>query len=70
MPDMHQAPYVPYPSMQYSYDHVPQYGHPQQPPPLFPLPMGIPLLPDLQFGSNDEILRALQDLDVSKLANV
>ncbi|KAH7931228.1 hypothetical protein BV22DRAFT_981015, partial [Leucogyrophana mollusca] len=73
MPDMHHQPpgaYMPYPSMQYGF-HDPggQYSQPPLlPQSLFPS-LGLPL-PDFQFGSNDEILRAIQDLDVSKIASV
>ena len=41
----------------------------QQHPSLFSTPMGVPLN-DLAFGSNEDILRALQDLDMAKIANV
>jgi hypothetical protein len=56
---------TPYPQMQYGYS--PHAAHPSST--VFPTPMSLPL-PDLSHGSNDDILRALQDLDVSKLANV
>jgi hypothetical protein len=56
---------APYPQMQYGYS--PHAAHPSST--VFPTPMGPPL-PDLSHSSNDDILRALQDLDVSKLANV
>lgn len=36
---------------------------------LFPTPNNLPF-PDLAFGSNEDVLRALQDLDISKIAGV
>lgn len=73
----HGPQYMPYPPppMGYQYHPSPQYGHPpphpsaQQPPSLFATPIGVPLN-DLAFGSNEDILRALQDLDMGKIANV
>jgi hypothetical protein len=68
----HDAPphYMPYPSINFPF---PAPAHPygqssSHPANLLPN-LGFPL-PDFQFASNDEILRALQDLDVSKLAGV
>ncbi|PPQ77681.1 hypothetical protein CVT25_011116 [Psilocybe cyanescens] len=69
--------YMPYPSMH------PPYGYPPQPPPGFD-PSGQPpsvfsppagnggggAFSELSFGSNEDLLRALQDLDMSKIASV
>lgn len=67
--------YMPF-QIGYPYQHPPQYeGQPsssseqQQHSSLFPTPMGVPLN-ELANGSNEDILRALQDLDMSKIANV
>ncbi|KAG1759836.1 hypothetical protein EDD22DRAFT_754936, partial [Suillus occidentalis] len=63
-------PYMTYPSMNFPF---PSLAHPygqSSSHPTNPLPnLGFPL-PDVQFASNDEILRALQELDMSKLAGV
>ena len=65
-----QHQYLPYPPMQYDYNADPHFlQQPQQPPTLFPTPMNLPFS-ELAFGSNDDVLRALQDLDLSKIANV
>ncbi|KAH9482558.1 DNA-binding protein REB1 [Psilocybe cubensis] len=70
--------FMPYPPMQ------PPFGYPQQPPPpgfdpngqlssLFPVPVGTgggAAFSELTFGSNEDLLRALQDLDMSKIASV
>lgn len=81
----HATQYMPYPQppMPYSY-FSPQYSgqsstssqapptSQQQPhPSLFSLPMGVPLN-DLALGSNEDILRNMQelDLDMGKIANV
>ncbi|THH05912.1 hypothetical protein EW146_g9771 [Bondarzewia mesenterica] len=69
---MYPAPPPPYmhfppPPPSYQYDLPPMPSSSQDPPHLFP---GHNLPPDLSFGSNDDILRAVQDLDLSKLANV
>ncbi|KAG2757422.1 hypothetical protein CY34DRAFT_29811, partial [Suillus luteus UH-Slu-Lm8-n1] len=61
-------PYMTYPSMNFPF---PSLAHPygqssSHPANLLPN-LGFPL-PDVQFASNDEILRALQELDMSKLA--
>jgi len=69
----------PPPPMGYSYP-APQYDaqsssaqgpsqHQQPHPSLFATPMDLPLN-DLAFGSNEDILRVLQDLDMGKIANV
>ncbi|THH11684.1 hypothetical protein EW146_g7959 [Bondarzewia mesenterica] len=62
-PYMHFPP----PPPSYQYDLPPMPSSSQDPLHLFP---GHSLPPDLSFGSNDDILRAEQDLDLSKLANV
>ncbi|KAJ8590889.1 hypothetical protein M405DRAFT_708712, partial [Rhizopogon salebrosus TDB-379] len=65
----HDAPphYMPYPSINFPFP-APAHPYGQSSANLLPN-LGFPL-PDFQFASNDEILRALQDLDVSKLAGV
>ncbi|KAG6336529.1 hypothetical protein ID866_2551 [Astraeus odoratus] len=69
IPDQ-QTPYLPYPPVHYGYED-PQFGHPPPPPqpqPLFPGVGGA--MPDFSFTSNDDILRAIQDMDMSKIASV
>lgn len=71
-----QGQYMPYQPMGYQY---PQFGHDQPPASsfqqqeqqasMYSAPMGVPLN-DLAYGSNEDILRALQDLDMTKIANV
>ena len=68
LPDQ-PAPYIQYPPVHYGFHDPSQFGHPSpQSPPIFPT-LGGPL-PDFQFASNDDIIRALQDMDVSKIASV
>jgi hypothetical protein len=64
-----QLQYLPYPPMQYDYNLHPHFPQQSQPPTLFPTPMTLPFS-ELAFESNDDVLRALQDLDISKIANV
>jgi hypothetical protein len=60
----------PLPPMGYTYPAPgPHQPGSQQHPTIFSTPMGVPLN-DLAFGSNEDILRALQDLDMGKIANV
>lgn len=65
----HQQPFMPYP-FQYGYG-VPPYMQPNamQPQTMFPTPAGAPFS-ELAFGSNEDVLRALQALDMSKITNV
>ncbi|KAG1755529.1 hypothetical protein EDB19DRAFT_1595915, partial [Suillus lakei] len=74
MPNVHhdhpQPPFMTYPPMNFPF---PATAHPygqssSHPANLLPN-LGFPHT-DFQFASNDEILRALQDLDMSKLAGV
>ena len=61
-PDMiNQDPqhYINYPPVQYGYPPNPQFGQ----------PMNLSFS-DLTFGSNEDVLRALQDIDISKIAHV
>lgn len=63
-------PFVQYPAAQYGY---PGPAPPAFDPPLqsvFAPPGGGSAFSELAFGSNEELLRALQDLDMSKIANV
>ncbi|TFK43731.1 hypothetical protein BDQ12DRAFT_193251 [Crucibulum laeve] len=64
-----QPTYMPYPPMGYGYGAPPPFmvGSPQGPS-LFPTPAGLPFS-ELTFGSNEDVLRALQDLDYSKIAH-
>ncbi|KDQ64287.1 hypothetical protein JAAARDRAFT_117611 [Jaapia argillacea MUCL 33604] len=74
----HPPQYLPYPPPQFSPyppPHHPngQFAFPHPTPNLhfFPGPPGsLPLPPELTFGSSEDILRALQDLDLSKIASV
>ena len=61
-----QQPYMYHPA-HYGFPEVPPFDH-TQPQQLFP-GLGVPL-GDFQYASNDDILRAIQDMDVSKIANV
>lgn len=68
--DHPSPPYMTYPSMNFPF---PSPAHPygqssSHPANLLPN-LGFPL-PDVQFASNDEILRAFQELDMSKLAGI
>ena len=71
-PQSHQlfAPY-PYPFNASSAFHC----DPTQPPSIFPSAGNLPNLPEaafsqLAFGSNEDVLRALQDLDITKIASM
>jgi len=66
----HDVPpsFIPYPPMNFPFPPAHSYGQSSSHPANLPN-LGFPL-PDFQFASSDEILRALQDLDVSKLAGV
>ncbi|GLB33968.1 putative myb-like DNA-binding domain containing potein [Lyophyllum shimeji] len=61
--------FMPYPFMPYGYGPQP-YMPPNamQPSTLFPTPANL-ALGELNFASNDDVLRALQALDVSKITN-
>lgn len=66
-----QPSYLPYHLAHYGFPEVPPFDHPpphSQPQQLFP-GLGGPL-PDFQYASNDDILRAIQDMDMSKIATV
>ncbi|KAL4076126.1 hypothetical protein J3A83DRAFT_4225101 [Scleroderma citrinum] len=68
IPDQ-QASYLSYPPAHYGFHEVPQFDQPPphpQPQQLFP-GLGGPI-PDFQYASNDDILRAIQDIDMSKIA--
>ncbi|KAF9247357.1 hypothetical protein BU15DRAFT_18613, partial [Melanogaster broomeanus] len=68
MPDQ-TAPFIQYPPVHYDFHDPSQFGHP--PPQAQPMFAGLGgHIPDFQFASNDEIIRALQDMDVSKIASV
>jgi hypothetical protein len=61
-------PFVQYPTMQYGFPGpAPPSFEPQS---AFAHPTGGSAFSELAFGSNEELLRALQDLDMSKIANV
>lgn len=62
--------YLPFPPVHYGFNEVPQFdpSHPPHSQPLFPGLSGP--VPDFQFASNDDILRAIQDMDMSKIASV
>lgn len=61
--------YIQYPPLHYGFHDPSQFGQPPpQGHPIFP-GLGAPL-PDFNFASNDDIIRALQDMDVSKIASV
>ncbi|KAG2077259.1 hypothetical protein BDR04DRAFT_991740, partial [Suillus decipiens] len=62
-------PYMTYPPMNFPFPSPHPYGQPSSHPANILPTLGFPL-PDVQFASNDEILRALQELDMSKLAGV
>lgn len=68
LPDQ-SSPYIQYPPLHYGFHDPSQFGQPSpQGHPIFP-GLGAPL-PDFNFASNDDIIRALQDMDVSKIASV
>lgn len=61
------SPYIQYPH--YAFHDLSQFGQPApQGHPNFPA-LGGPL-PDFHLASNDDIIRALQDMDMSKIASV
>ncbi|OAX44502.1 hypothetical protein K503DRAFT_764917 [Rhizopogon vinicolor AM-OR11-026] len=72
MPNIHNhdapPPFMPYPPMTFPFS-APAHPYGQSSSANLLPNLGFPL-PDFQFASNDEIIRALQDLDVSKLAGV
>jgi hypothetical protein len=64
-----QAQFMPYPFNPYSYGdpaYMPQNALPTT---VFPPTMNLPFT-EMTFGSNDDVLRALQALDMSKITNV
>ncbi|RDB22752.1 DNA-binding protein REB1 [Hypsizygus marmoreus] len=63
-----QTPFMPYPFTPYGFG-APPYMPSAMQPTLFPSPMSAPFS-ELSFGSNDDVLRALQSLDMSKITNV
>ncbi|KAG8218645.1 hypothetical protein J3R82DRAFT_4309, partial [Butyriboletus roseoflavus] len=68
LPDQ-PSPYIQYPPVHYSFHDPSQFGQPPpQGHPNFPAPGGP--VPDFHFASNDDIIRALQDMDMSKIASV
>ncbi|KAH8094917.1 hypothetical protein BXZ70DRAFT_344152 [Cristinia sonorae] len=70
-PPFHQGhfPYVPPPiGFPYSPPH-PVYGHAPPPQPIYPDIPGLSLA-DLTSASSEELLRTLQDIDISKIATV
>lgn len=68
LPDQ-PSPYIQFPPVHYGFHDPSQFGQPSpQGHPIFPA-LGGPL-PDFHFASNDDIIRALQDMDMSKIASV
>jgi len=68
LPDQ-PSPYIQYTPVHYGFHDPSQFAQPPpQGHPIFP-GLGAPL-PDFNFASNDDIIRALQDMDVSKIASV
>lgn len=68
LPDQ-PSPYIQFPPVHYGFHDPSQFGQPPpQGHPIFPA-LGGPL-PDFHFASNDDIIRALQDMDMSKIASV
>ncbi|KAG9317467.1 hypothetical protein JVU11DRAFT_1669 [Chiua virens] len=64
----HQPPFI-YPPVHYDFHDPSQFGEPSsQGHPVFTGLVGP--LPDFHFASNDDIIRAIQDMDVSKIASV
>lgn len=62
--------FMPYPFMPYSYGAPPYSSQNTMPPPtFFSAPPNVSFS-ELTFGSNDDVLRALQALDMSKITNV
>lgn len=73
-PDQAQVPqgqsFVQYPATQYRYPGPAPPSFDAQLQSVFAPPGGGSAFSELAFGSNEELLRALQDLDMSKIANV
>lgn len=68
---VHQGqPFVQYPAMQYEYPGPAPPSFDPQLQSVFAPPGGGSAFSELAFGSNEELLRALQDLDMSKIAHV
>lgn len=68
LPDQ-PPPFIQYPPLNYGFHDPSQFGQP--PPQGHPVFPGLVApLPDFNFTSNDDIIRALQDMDVSKIASV
>ena len=67
LPDQPSS-YIQYPPVHYGFHDPSQLDQSPQGNPIFPT-IGGPL-PDFQFASNDDLIRALQDMDVSKIASV
>lgn len=63
-PMVQNPPYLPYPQ-EYGYNGSQSISQPTGPYPSTTFPFS-----ELAFGSNEDVLRALQDLDISKIANV
>lgn len=66
-------PHMPPPEHQHfeQYQAMQDGFNPYAQPPLFPTPTeAAGAFSDINFGSNEDVLRALQDLDISKIANV
>ncbi|KIK29310.1 hypothetical protein PISMIDRAFT_89401 [Pisolithus microcarpus 441] len=63
--------YLPFPPVHYGFNEVPQFDASQPPhPQSHPLFQGLSgPVPDFQFTSNDDLLRAIQDMDMSKIAS-
>jgi len=73
-PEQLQAPqgqaFAQYPAMQYGYPGPPPPSFDPQLQSIFTPPGGGSAFSELAFGSNEELLRALQELDMSKIAHV
>ena len=63
-------PFAQYPAMQYGYPGLPPPSFDPQLQSIFAPPGAGSAFSELAFGSNEELLRALQDLDMSKIAHV
>lgn len=72
-PQPHQ-PHQPFASYPYPFIGSPAFHcDPAQAPSAFPSAAnlgGVPIFSQLAFGSNEDVLRALQELDITKIANV
>ncbi|KAF8640154.1 hypothetical protein AX17_001390 [Amanita inopinata Kibby_2008] len=64
-----QQQYAHYCPVQYAFAHNTQCCASQQPAHIPPSSMSAPFS-ELPFGSNEDVLRALQDIDISRIANV